>query len=59
MRYNVAMNREKKYPTSIRLSDNAKKLIEKLSQKLGVPQSSVLELAVRALAKQENVETGD
>ncbi len=52
MRYNVNMTKKK---TSIRYSDEAKILIEKLSKKLGISQSAVLELAIRALAKQEGV----
>jgi hypothetical protein len=46
---------DKKHPTSIRLSDEAKRLQKRLSQKLGVSQAAVLELALRALAQRENV----
>jgi predicted DNA-binding protein len=46
---------DKKHPTSIRLSDEAKRLQKLLSQKLGVSQAAVLELAIRELAKRENV----
>jgi len=52
MRYDVNMTKKK---TSIRYSDEAKTLIEKLSKKLGISQSAVLELAIRALAKQEGI----
>ena len=44
-----------KKKTSIRCSDEAKTLIEKLSKKLGISQSAVLELAIRTLAKQEGI----
>ena len=50
--YTVNMTKKK---TSIRYSDEAKNLLEKLSKKLGVSQSAVLELAIRALAKQEGI----
>lgn len=53
MRYNCKMN--KKHLTSVRLSQDAKKLIVALSKKLGVSQSAVLELAIRQLAKQEKI----
>lgn len=44
-----------KQQTSIRLSTEAKALIESLSQKLGVNQSAVLEMAVRLMAEKEKV----
>lgn len=44
-----------KKKTSIRYSDEAKTLLEKLSRKLGISQSALLELAIRALAKQEGI----
>jgi predicted DNA-binding protein len=44
-----------KKKTSIRYSDEAKTLLEKLSRQLGISQSAVLEIAIRALAKQEGV----
>ena len=52
LRYNVNMRKKK---TSIRYSDEAKILLEKLSKHLGISQSAVLELAIRALAKQEGI----
>ena len=39
-----------KKQTSIRLSPEAQELIRKLVHKLGIPQSDVLELAIRRLA---------
>jgi predicted transcriptional regulator len=45
----------KKKTTTIRYSDTAKTLLKKLAEKLGVSQSAVLELAIRALAKQEGI----
>jgi len=54
MVYNSGM---KKHPqqTSIRLTPEAKDLIERLSQKLGINQTSVIEMAIRVLAEKENV----
>jgi len=52
LRYNVNMAKKK---TSIRYSDEAKTLLEKLSKHLGISQSAVLELAIRALARQEGI----
>ncbi len=51
MWYDVNMAKKK---TSIRLSSEAKALLEQLSKKLGISQSAVLELAIRAFAKQED-----
>ncbi len=45
----------KAQPTSIRLSDDAKRLIALLAQQLGVSQTAVIELAIRALAKREKL----
>jgi hypothetical protein len=52
LRYNVNMTKKK---TSIRYSEEAKILLEKLSKHLGISQSAVLELAIRALARQEGI----
>jgi predicted DNA-binding protein len=41
--------------TSVRLTAEAKDLIERLSQKLGINQTSVIEMAIRVLAERENV----
>jgi predicted DNA-binding protein len=41
--------------TSIRLTPEAKELIARLSQKLGVNQTSVIEMAIRVLAEKEKV----
>ncbi|HRF96258.1 MAG TPA: ribbon-helix-helix protein, CopG family [Aggregatilineales bacterium] len=45
-----------KHPTSIRLSERAKLLMERLADKLGISQSAVIEIAIRALADREKVE---
>lgn len=45
----------KKHPTSIRLSDEGKRLLALLSEKLAVSQAAVLELAIREKAKREGV----
>ena len=44
-----------KRSTSLRLSPEAKRLLELLAQKLGVTKSSILELAIREKAKREDV----
>lgn len=41
--------------TSIRLSEEAKRLRVELAKKLGISQAAVLELAIRELAKKEGV----
>lgn len=46
MRYNFPMNS----PTSFRLSDEAVRLIDDLSEMLGLKRSAVVELALRELA---------
>jgi predicted transcriptional regulator len=45
-----------KLATSVRVSAEAKRLMESLAEKLGISQSAVFELAVRQLAKQEKLE---
>jgi predicted transcriptional regulator len=40
---------------SIRISQEAKDLLVKLAEHLGVSQTAVLELAIRRLAKQEKL----
>jgi len=42
--------------TSIRLTPEAVILIRILSKKMGVNQTAILELAIRELARKENVE---
>lgn len=49
----------KKRSTSLRLSDHARELLARLSAKLGINQTSVLELAIRKLAKEEGIDGGD
>jgi predicted DNA-binding protein len=41
--------------TSIRLSEEAKRLRKLLAQHLGISESAVLELAIRALAEQKGI----
>jgi predicted transcriptional regulator len=41
--------------TSVRLSENAQRLIKLLAEKLGVSQTAILELAIRCLAKREGL----
>ena len=40
---------------NFRLSDDAKKLLELMSKKIGIPQTNVLELAIREKAADLNV----
>lgn len=47
---------EKALPSSYRLSKEARRLLEILAQKLGISQTSVLEILLREKAKQEGVE---
>jgi predicted DNA-binding protein len=44
-----------KKQTGIRLTDDGRQLLEALSKKLGVSQTSVMEMAVRKLAIIEDV----
>lgn len=46
---------ETKRLTSIRLSTEAKRLVELLAQKLSVSQAAVFELALREYAKREGI----
>ena len=43
--------------TSIRLTQVGAALIKLLAQKLGVSKSAVLELAIRKLAREENIKS--
>lgn len=49
------MPKQERKSTSVRLTLDAVRLVEALSAKLGVNQSSVVELAIRHLAKSERV----
>ena len=44
-----------KPPTSHRLSDEARRLLAVLAEKLGVSQTAVIELAIREKARRERV----
>jgi biotin operon repressor len=50
--YAVNMAQKK---TSIRLSDTAQTLLQRLAESLGISQSAVIEQAIRTLAKKEGV----
>lgn len=54
MTYNETMKKDAKH-TTVRLTPEAKELIKRLSAKLGINQTSVLEMAIRVLAEKENV----
>jgi predicted transcriptional regulator len=45
----------KKNPTSIRLSDEAKRLLALLAEAFGISQVAVLEILIREKAKKEGV----
>ncbi len=45
----------KNKPTSVRLSDDAKRLIRLMADKLGISQTAIIELAIREKAKRERV----
>jgi len=45
----------KSKPTSVRLSEDAQRLIHLLSQKLGISQTAIIELAIREKAKREKI----
>ncbi|PLS84244.1 MAG: hypothetical protein CYG60_18970 [Actinobacteria bacterium] len=49
------MTKENKRPHSFRLSPEALRLIKELSERLGISQASVVEQAVRRLAREEGV----
>ncbi len=42
--------------TSLRLTSEAKRLLEELAKKLGVTQAAIIEMAIRKFAKLEEVE---
>jgi len=42
--------------TSVRLTPEAIHLLKELAKKLGVSQTAIIELAIRYLAKKENIE---
>lgn len=44
-----------KRSTSFRLSEEARRLLDRIAAKLGVSQAAALELAIRLLAKREGV----
>jgi predicted transcriptional regulator len=44
-----------KHPTSIRISEEAKRLLAALADKLGISQMAVIEIAVRKMAEAEGV----
>jgi len=49
----------RKTPTAFRLSEKAKLLLSALAEKLGVNQTSVIEMAIRQIAEREKVEAND
>lgn len=54
MRYTFSM--ERKLVTSIRLTLEAKRLLQHLAAKLGVSQAAILELLIRQKAKEERIQ---
>lgn len=53
MQYTICMNKIK---STFTLSIEALRLLSELSKKKGLSKSSILELAIRLLAEQENVQ---
>ena len=49
------MNRPKKHKTSISISQEGERLLDLVTQKLGVNKSAVMEIALRRLAKAEGI----
>lgn len=49
----------RKTPTAFRLSEKAKSLLGALAEKLGVNQTSVVEMAIRQMAEREKVEAAE
>ena len=49
---------ERKIRKGYRLSPGAVALLEKLTKKLGISQTSVIEQAIRKLAERENIKLG-
>jgi len=45
----------KKTPTSFRLSDDARDLLQQLSEKTGISQVAVLEILIREKAKKDGL----
>ena len=45
------MEQNKKKATSFRLSDNARQLLNKIANSLGISKTAVIELAIRKYAK--------
>jgi predicted DNA-binding protein len=41
--------------TNVRLTPEAKRLLDELVKKLGVTQAAIIEMAIRKFAEQENV----
>lgn len=47
---------KEKTTTSLRMTPEAKRLLQELAKKLGISQTSVIEIAIRRLAEIEKVE---
>lgn len=50
------MDKQQKNPTSIRLTPEAKRLIERLAKNRGVTQTAILELAIREMAERYDID---
>jgi len=53
------MSIRKKRTTTIRFTSQAKELVEKMADVLGVTKTSVIEMAIREKAKREKISLGD
>jgi predicted DNA-binding protein len=49
------MTKKQSKPTSIRLSEEARRLRKALAERMGVSESAVLELAIRELAEKKGI----
>lgn len=52
MIYNNITNKK---PTSLRLTPDAMRLLKEIAKKLGISQTSVIEIAIRRMAESEDV----
>jgi predicted DNA-binding protein len=43
--------------TSVRLTTEAKEMVEKISEKLGITKNGVVEMSIRRLAELENIKS--
>lgn len=54
--YTISLMKQARILTAFRLTPEAKQIIEEASQKLGVSQADIVEMAIRKFAQAEGVE---